>query len=596
MTATRSRSGEDSTTASGGAIIGSPSAEATDATRRPWIANYEPGVPADVEIPDITLDVLLRRSAERFPARDALVFFGKRTTFAELDRAVDTFAEYLRSLGLGPGDRVSIHLPTSPAFVIAFLGTLRAGCIAAPKSPLLVERELEILLGQTTPRVSVTLDVLVPRLAAVRARLGDSLATPPGMSGLIVTGIQDSLPAPIRWLYPIKARREHRWNPVKHSHETPNLFRILRGSPVGRVESPARPEDPAVLQCTGGTTGVPKAAVLTHRNLVANAVQCDAVLPGERGDDSAVLCALPYFHIYGLTVAMNFALLLGFTQLLHPRFDPAAVLKTIDRYKPRLFPGAPIFYATLIDDPHVTRYDLRSIEACISGAAPLSASVQERFEALTGGRLCEGYGLTEASPVTHVNPIHGLRKPGTIGLPLPATDARIVDLDTGSRPLGPGEVGELCIRGPQVMAGYYQRPDETARVIRDGWLHTGDIATMDGDGYFTIVDRLKDLIIVSGANVYPSEVEEVLLAHPAVAEAAVVGRPDAQKGEVPLAYVVLEPAATATLDELHQHCRANLSSYKRPAEIEIRSELPKTMIGKVLRRELSPERAEATDR
>jgi long-chain acyl-CoA synthetase len=558
-------------------------------TGRPWIANYDPNVPAEIEIPDITVDGLLRQSAEQFPERDALVFFGKQTTFGELDRAVDAFAGYLRGLGIGPGDCVSLHLPTSPAFVIAFLGTLRAGATASPKSPLLVERELELLLRQTKPRISVTLDVLVPRLDAVRRRLGDALAPPAEMSGLIVTGIQDSLPAPIRWLYPLKARRQHRWNPVAHTPETPNLFRILRDAPGGRVESPVRPDDAAVLQCTGGTTGIPKAAVLSHRNLVANAVQCEAVIAGGDAVGGSIVCALPYFHIYGLTVAMNFALRTGLTQLLHPRFEAHAVLKTIHKERPRFFPGAPIFYATLLDDPHLDRYRLDSIEACISGAAPLSPAVQEQFEAVTHGRVCEGYGLTEASPVTHVNPIHGTRKSGTIGLPIPGTDARIVDLETGTRVLPPGEVGELCIRGPQVMAGYYQRPTETARVIRDGWLHTGDVASMDTDGYFTIVDRIKDLIIVSGANVYPSEVEEVLIAHPGVAEAVVVAIPDDHKGEVPKAYVVLEPGATVSPRELNDHCHANLSSYKRPAEIEIRTELPKSMVGKVLRRELTRE-------
>jgi len=569
------------------ATMAPPRPAPSTAADRPWTASYEPGEPTDIDVPAITVDALLRQSAERFPDRDALVFFGARTSFAELDAAVDRFAGYLHGLGLGRGDCVSLHLPTSPAFVIAFLGTLRAGCIASPKSPLLVERELEILLRQTRPRLSVTLDLLVPRLSRVRSTLEGELATPAGMSGLIVTGIQDSLPRPLRWLYPLKARREHRWNPAGHTPEQPNLFRILGQAPAGRFESAASPDDPAVLQCTGGTTGVPKAAVLTHRNLVANVIQCEAVLPGQRGDEAGIVCTLPYFHIYGLTVALNFALLMGLTQLLHPRFDPAAVLKTIHRHHPRFFPGAPIFYATLIDDPHLARYDLRSVEACISGAAPLPLAVQERFEELTGGRLCEGYGLTEASPVTHVNPIHGRRKPGTIGLPLPSTDARIVDLDSGTRTLPPGEVGELCIRGPQVMAGYYGRPAETAKVIRDGWLHTGDVASMDSDGYFTIVDRIKDLIIVSGANVYPSEIEDVLLSHPAVADAAAIGVPDPHKGEVPKAFVVLAEGAAATPADLQGHCRANLSPYKCPVEIEIRTELPKTMIGKVLRRELA---------
>jgi long-chain acyl-CoA synthetase len=413
------------------------------------------------------------------------------------------------------------------------------------------------------------------------------MAPPEGSSGLIVTGIQDSLPSPIKWLYPLKARREGRWKPVPHASSTPNLFRILAETPPGRFESRGRSDQPASLQCTGGTTGIPKAAVLTHRNLVGNAVQAEAVLAGEGATEGSIVCALPYFHIYGLTVALNFALLRGLTQLLFPRFDPDAVLKAIDKHHPNFFPGAPIFYATLIDHPKLSNYDLRSIEACISGAAPLPGAVQERFEAITGGRLCEGYGLTEASPVTHVNPIRGKRKQGTIGLPIPSTEVRIVDLDTGTRVLGTGEVGELCVRGPQVMTGYLARPEETANVLRDGWLHTGDVASMDAEGYFTIVDRLKDMIIVSGANVYPSEVEEVLLVHPSVAEAAVIGVADARKGEVPKAFVVPREGSSVDVEALRQHCRANLSSYKVPVAIEVRTELPKTMIGKVLRRELA---------
>jgi long-chain acyl-CoA synthetase len=557
---------------------------------RPWLAHYQEGVPAELEIPAITVDQLLRDAARRFPTRDALIFFGARTTFAELDRAVDRFAGILHGLGLQPGDRVSLHLPTSPAFVIAFFGTLRAGCLAVPISPLLVERELRIVLRETAPRLSIVLDLLVPRLRAVRDDLGEVLQPPGSGSDLIVTGIQDSLPIPIRWLYPLKARRDGRWRPAAHSAATPNLFRLLASSQAGPVESGAKPGDPAILQPTGGTTGVPKAAVLTHRNLVANVHQVAAWFPGGTAGQDTVLCALPYFHIYGMTVAMNYSILRGSTQILHPRFEARPVFKSIAKYRPRLFPGAPLFYATLMDDPNVGRFDLSSIEACISGAAGLPRHVQERFEAATGGRVSEGYGLTEASPVTHCNPIHGLRKPGTIGLPFPSTDAGVVDLEEGTRTLPPGEAGELRIRGPQVMAGYWQRPEETAAAIRDGWLYTADVATMDEDGYFRIVDRRKDLIIVGGVNVYPREVEEVLLAHPAVAEAVVIAEPHPQKGEVPFAYVVLEPDVTATIEELHAHCRTNLASFKRPATIEIRLELPKTMNGKVLRRALIEER------
>ena len=565
---------------------------------RTWLAQYDPGVPAEVEIPEVTVDALLRHSAAEFPTRAALAFFGRETSFAELDRQVDLFAGFLQRNGLGPGDCVSLHLPTCPAFVVAFLGTLRAGCIAAPMSPLLVERELEGLLGQTRPRLSVVMDVLAPRVRSAREALGEVLRTPTGLSGIIATGLQDSMPAPIRWLYPIKARREGRWHPVPHTPETPNLFRLVTAasSPATtvRVDSPARPADPAVFQGTGGTTGLPKEAVLTHRNLVANAVQCQAVMAGEHGEASAVLCTLPFFHIYGLTVAMNFALVIGATQVLLPKPDPEMTLKAIDRYHPRYFPGIPSFYAALLAQPDLGRHDLRSIEACISGAAPLPGPVQEQFEALTGGRLCEGYGLTEASPVTHVNPVRGGGRHGTIGLPLPGTDACLVDLATGDRVREAGQVGELWVRGPQVMSGYYERPAETERILREGWLHTGDLATMDADGYFSIVGRIKDLIIVSGANVYPREVEEVLMLHPAVDDTVVIGIPSQQKGQVPKAFVVLKAGASATEAELKEFCTANLASYKRPASIEIRASLPRSFVGKVLRRELIADQAAGT--
>lgn len=558
---------------------------------RPWLAHYEPGVPAEIEVPPVTVDRLLRDAAARWPARDALVFFGARTTYAELDQAVDRMATALRRVGVVPGDRVSIHLPTTPAFVIGLLGALRAGAIAAPVSPLAVEREIRELLAQTRPRISICMDVLVPRVRAARADLRDVLPVAIGTSGIVSTGIQDSMPRLLRMLYPLKARREGRWKPVPHSTETPNLFRLLATSPAERVDSPARSTDPAVLQPTGGTTGTPKAATLTHRNLVANAVQVAAWFPGARPGEMTVLCALPYFHIYGLTVALDYALLTGATQILHPRFDPHAVLKSIARYRPQLFPGAPLFYATLLGLAETRKYDLRSIEACISGSAPLPGPVQDGFEALTGGRVSEGYGLTEASPVTHCNPVHGERRLGTVGLPFPSTEAQVVDIETGVRVLPPGEVGELRVRGPQVMSGYWEQPGETATVLHGGWLSTGDISSMDADGYFRIVDRLKDMIIVSGVNVYPREIEDVLHAHPAVVEAAVSGEPHPLKGEVPHAFVVLRPGATATPEELIAYCRQNLSPYKVPAAIEVRTELPRSSVGKVLRRVLAEERA-----
>ncbi len=549
---------------------------------RPWLAHYEEGVPAEVEVPGVTVDALLRSSAQRHEDRTALIFIGAKTSYRELDGAVDRFAHVLRQMGVNKDDRVSLHLPTSPAFVIAFMGALRAGAIVVPMNPLYVERELRELFAQTRPAVSICLDLLVPRL---RAMADGGAEVGPGR--LVSTGIQDSLPLPIKWLYPIKARREGRWNPQPHTAETPNLFRLLDAAPSEPFASAARPEDVAILQPTGGTTGTPKAAMLTHRNLVANAVQTAAWFPDVQ-EGTAVLSALPFFHIYGMTVDMNYGILQGGALILLPRFEPDQVLKAIDKHRPGLFPGAPIMYQTLAHDPEVAKYDLRSIEACISGASPLAPEIQKDFESVTGGRVVEGYGLTEASPVTHCNPIHEGRRNGTIGLPFPSTDARVVDPPSGV-PAQIGEVGELEVRGPQVMKGYWERPEETAAVLHDGWLRTGDIATMSQDGYFTIVDRRKDLIIVGGINVYPREVEEVLLSHPAVREAAVIGSPEERHGELPYAFVVLEPGASVTLEELDQHCRANLARFKCPGTIELRDQLPKTMIGKVLRKDLRAE-------
>jgi long-chain acyl-CoA synthetase len=551
---------------------------------RPWLHHYEAGVPAEVEVSEVPVDALLRDAARRYPDRTALIFFGAKTSYAELDRAADRFAHVLTGMGIGKGDRVSLHLPTSPAFVIAFMGAMRAGAIAVPMNPLYVERELGVLFEQVTPTASVTIDLLVPRLDRVR----DGDAGRPGR--YIVTGIQDSLPVPIKWLYPLKAKREGRWNPASHTDTTPNLFKLLDAAPADPFVSAATPSDVAVLQPTGGTTGTPKCATLTHRNLVANAQQVAAWFPRvtEKDEVSSILCPLPLFHIYGLTVDMNYAMLTGSTLILIPRFDPEMVLKAT-KHRPRLFPGAPIMYQTLAHHPDIGKYDLSSIEACISGAAPLAPEVQRDFEAVTGGRVVEGYGLTEASPVTHCNPVHGERQNGTIGLPFPSTEARVVDPDTGA-PLPAGEVGELTVRGPQVMAGYWERPDETTACLSaGGWLHTGDMAQMSDEGFFTIVDRAKDLVIVGGINVYPREVEEVLLTHPAVADAAVIGVPDERRGEVPYAFVVLAPDASAGEEELLAHCRTNLARYKVPSAVEFRDELPKTMIGKVLRKDLRAE-------
>ena len=513
----------------------------------------------------------------------ALDFLGARTTFAELDDAIDRFARALAGLGLRGGQRVSLHLPTCPAFVVALLGTMRAGGIAVPMNPLYTEHELAGLMEQTAPALSVALDLVHPRVAAARAEAGggggggaDRLRRhPPDAAGADPVALPAQGPA--REALEAGGGLQGDAGAARRSWRAP---RAARSSPA------ARSEDAALLQPTGGTTGLPKFATLTHRNLLANAAQVRAWLEVEPRPGDAMLCALPYFHIYGLTVAMSFSLIGGMTQVLLPRFDAGQVLKTAAKARPRFFPGAPVMYAAVADHPRAGRYDLTSIECCVSGAAPLPPDLQRRFEAVTGARMVEGYGLSEASPVTHCNPLEGERRSGSIGLPFPSTDARILDLETRTRQVEPGEPGELHVRGPQVMDGYWGRPEETAAVLRDGWLATGDVATVDEDGYFRIVDRLKDLIIVGGLNVYPREVEEVLTSHPAVDQAAVVAMADERLGEVPRAFVTLRPGAVASADELIAHCAENLARYKVPRRLELRDELPVTFIGKVLRREL----------
>ncbi len=557
---------------------------------RPWLRHYEPGVPQTIPYPARPLQSLLDAAADRFPDRPAITFFGRDLTYRTLRTLADRFAAGLRALGLQAGDRVSLHLPNCPQFVIAYYGTLKAGGVVVPFNPLYVEREIAEQLVDCGVTIAVTLDLFAGRVAAARdvaarvAAAGSSTLP----AHVIVTRINEFFLPILRTLYPLRARRHGQWPAITLDETTHASSAVLGAEPL-TMPAVLRPEDPAVLLYTGGTTGTPKGAMLTHANLVANAYQ--TALWYTDGDQTqvTVLGVLPLFHAYAMTVVMNSSVLQARRMVLLPRFETEAVSKAIQRYRPAQLPGVPTLYNALVSHPSVHRYDLRSIRACISGAAPLPAEVQSRFESVTGGQLVEGYGLTEASPVTHVTPLGGRRKAGSIGLPVPDTDARIVDLETGTRTLPPGEVGELVVRGPQVMTGYWNRPGETAGALRDGWLYTGDVAKVDEDGFFYVVDRKKEMLITSGLNVYPREIEEVLFAHPAVLEAALIGIPDLHRGEVGKAYVVLRSGARATAEELIAHCKIYLAPFKVPKEIEFRDSLPKSLVGKVLRRVLAEE-------
>ena len=550
---------------------------------RPWTAHYDAGVPARIRYPDVPLHSLLEDAARSHTDATATIFFGARRTYRELQRDVTFFSAGLRRLGVEKGDRVALMLPNCPQFIIAFYATLRLGAVVVPCNPLYTPREIEHQLADSGAETMVVLSRLYPTVKAARA--GTKLRN------VIVTNIKEEMPPVLRALFTIvRERKDGHRTPWRRDPGTIAFRELLRdaGEPVAAAVGP---NDLALLQYTGGTTGVPKGAMLSHRALLANVLQCRAWFPNLRDGSDTVLAVMPLFHVYGLTAVMNLGIQAAATLVLEPQFDLERILRDIQKYRPKFFPGAPRIYNALINSPLATKYDLRSIEACISGSAPLLVETAKRFTELTGARLVEGYGLTEAAPVTHCNPIYGVgkQKVGSIGVPYPDVESRIVDLVTGTRDCAIGEAGELILRGPQLMDGYYGRPDETASTIRDGWLYTGDIATVDEEGYVFIVDRKKELIIVSGFNVYPREVEEILARHPAVLEGAAIGVPHPIKGEEVKAFVVLKPQASATADEITAFCRQELAPFKVPREIEFRESLPKTLIGKVLRRQLAEE-------
>lgn len=547
---------------------------------KPWFRHWPEGVQRTLEYPEASLQDLLGRTARAFPDRAALIFYGRRMTYEQLDEASGRFAAGLRALGVAKGDRIALHLPNVPHYPIAFFGILKAGAIVVQTNPIYTPRELGHLLKDSGARAIVTLDIFWPTVEKVHGA--------GAVEGAIVGDAGDYLPGLLRLLYPLKKWRDGQAHRIPALPWVSRFTDLLAGpEPPGEVAEVNPRNDVAVPQYTGGTTGTPKGAMLTHHSLVSNALQSAAWLAGGHGGGEVFLSVLPFFHVYGLTVDLLSPISLGATMVLHPNpREVDHILRLIQRWRPSVFPGVPTLYVALNHHPKLKRYDLSSVRVCLSGAAPLPLEVRRQFEANTGGRLVEGYGLSEASPVTHANPLFGLVKDGSVGLPFPDTDARIVDLDTGSRFLGPSEEGELVVRGPQVMKGYWNMPEETARVLRDGWLYTGDIGRMDEDGYFYIVDRKKDLIICSGYNVYPREVEEVLFEHPAVQEAAAIGIPDEYRGETVKAIVVLKAGRRATAEDIQAFCRERLAPYKVPKVVEFAQELPKTLVGKVLRRAL----------
>lgn len=595
-------------------IIERSAAQAARLAEMPWLQYYDRDVPHTIAPSKQLLHEMLSNAAHDFPDRPAIIFFGQKIRYAELELLSNRFAHVLQGLGVQVGDRVAVLLPNVPQCVVAFYGTLKAGAVLVLGSPLSNEEEIAYQLRDSGASVLLTLAsyrAMVARICAdtaikqiiftdvreylpMRQRiLIASLLEESEPVGVGMTKSHDNLAevvsgehtengsastVPAAGIPPSPAQklpyREYSFQQLLHSHSSVPLY------------SGTSSDDLALLQYTSGTTDMPKGVMLSHGNLVVNVVQTRHWIQDARRGREVVLGVLPLSHSYGITDCMNFSVAMAGSLVLLPTRRTEQILKAIKEHHPSIFPGVPALYLAITNYPRVRSYGVSAIRVCISGSAPLPVEVQEAFEKLTRGHLVEGYGLTEASPGTHSNPLKGERRVGSIGIPLPGTNARIVDLKTGE-PLSPGEVGELIIRGPQVMQGYWNLPKETNEVLKDGWLHTGDLASMDEDGFFTIVDRKKDLILAGAYNIYPRDVEEVLYEHPKVLEAAVVSTPAEGNGaSSPFikAVVVLKRGEKATADELLALCRERLDTYKVPAKIEFRSELPKNMVGKVLRR------------
>ena len=588
-----------------------------DVSELPWLKHYDKEVPFTLEYPEIPIFEILNKSVQNYPERTALIFFGKKITYRDLGRYVEALSNSLKRLGVEKGVKVALLLPNCPQYVITYFAVLRLGGTVVPVNPLSTERELKHIFCDAGVRVVVALDRLGARIENVRKLVWGEGGLEKGsgqreaklLEHVIYTSVADFLPFPLNLLYPLRerlsteakaaVRKGIRFRDLlkgltlraEHlSAESSTVDQSSLASSSGKDDQKPSVDvhrDIAVLIYTSGTTGVPKGVMLSHYALIVNASHC--VVWGSINADDRMLAVLPLFHGFGMSVCMNAPIMAGASLVLVPRFDAGEVLKIIRRHRPTLFAGVPTMIVALINQPELKNYDLSSLRACYVGAASLPPEVKKQFEELTRSRLMEGYGLTEAVTAKCANPYRGLNKTGSIGIPFPDTVMRVVDTETGKKVLGPNEIGEIVLRSPDIMLGYYNQPESTAQAIRDGWLYTGDLGYMDEDGYFYIVERKKDMIITGGFNVYPREVEDVLYTHPAVKEACVVGAPDEYRGEAVVAFVVLREGETADEEELKNYCRQHLTPYKVPRVIEFRTDLPKSAIGKILRKELRRE-------
>ena len=546
-----------------------------------WLKSYEKGVPEIFSYEDICLPKILERTAAKFPNKMALLFEGYKMTYRELNDMVNRFAASLNSFGINKGDSVAILLPNLIPCVAAYYAILKIGGIAVMNNPLYSDRELIHQFNDSGSKVLITIDLLGNRMIDVRPKTK--------IKQIIYTSIGDYLPFPKNLLFPLVAKKKNLAADVKSSANVYKWKDVLAKSFPNPPEFELSFDDVAMYQYTGGTTGVSKGVMLTHGNLSKQVQQVGAWFPAFDSNE-IMLGALPFFHVFGLTTAMNLAIYLGWGDILVPKPQPEPLIQAIRKFKPTFVPLVPTMYIGILNHPHIDNIDLTSIKGCFSGSAPLPLEVIRDFESKTGAVIVEGYGLTESSPVTHVNPFSGgKRKVGSIGIPISDTECRIVDLVDGNTDVPVGESGEILVKGPQVMKGYWNRPDETASTLTDGWLHTGDIGKMDEEGYFYIVDRKKDMILSGGLNVYPRDIEEVFYENPKVQEAAAIGIPHPSRGESVKVFVALKEGETATQEELIEYCKDKIAKFKLPTEIEFRNELPKTNVGKILKKDLRAE-------
>lgn len=559
---------------------------------KPWLKQYDDGVPATIDIPDYPVFHFLEEAAQKYPESTALIFKGRRISYKQFNELTDAIAAGLAANGFKKGDRAVIYMPNTPQFAISYFGIMKAGGIVIATNPLYTERELEHQLADCGAETVFVMSLYYNQLKNVQ-RKGHT-----HVKRVIVTSIKEYLPAHLGLLFGLlKEKKEGHYVEPEPGDIWFQDF-LAQGKRAPKPKVSVSGNDIALLQYTGGTTGVAKGAVGLHRNLVANTLALQTWIDWEAGKEG-FLAAIPYFHVYGMVTALIFAVSVAGQQIIIPNpRDQKDLLSSINKYQPAIFPGVPALYNAINNNPDVAagKYDIRSIRACISGSAPLLVETKKRFEELTGGTLVEGFGMTETFVATHANPIRGINMEGSIGIPIPNVESRIVNVDDGVTEMPVGEEGELIIKSPTVMQGYWNKDEETKNTLRDGWLYTGDIAKMDEKGYFYITDRKKDMIIAGGYNIYPREVEEVLMTHPAVLEVSVAGVVDKRRGETVKAWIVKQPGDPTTEEEIIEWSKGQLAKYKYPRLIEFRDELPKTTVGKVLKRELRKQHEEAQEK